>query len=232
MKQRPTFATKLKKKRKIRKNKANVEKKADRITKRKEEDRIKALKEHYPSIDPEDSFFHSAPIVSQGRSITEDTTTSLLGDNFGPALLGNTNPNPNPIQVDSTMEAKHTGAPVTSPRASRAPSISFRNACLHPDFAQRSSKKKAFDASNTDFPSLSSTPKKTPRSDTKAKPSWGTISTSPAIMRTQPRKMNSTANMASVLSLDHLKLGNGTHKRGTTKGKKVSLFSTGGQRGR
>ena len=226
------FRNEIEKKRKIRKSKANVEKKADRMAKKREEERIKALKERYPSIDPDDEFFHSA-LISTETSISEDVPQSLLDESFGPTLQGNTNPNTSSLEAESTVEAKLTGSEITPPLNRRAPPISFRNACLHENSSKKSSKKKVFDASNADFPSLSSTPNQAPISTTKSKPSWGSVtSSSPAMMRTQPSKSNTKANSSSVLSLDHLKLGESPRKRGNMKGKKVVLFSTGGHRGR
>jgi len=209
------FKNEIDKRRKIRKNKAINEKKADRRAKKKEEDRINALKAAYPMIDPDDEFFHSPILNSRERSLSEDIHPSLVDESFGPALVGSSNVNT--FEVSNLAEGDGGNDLVRV--ASKTPVISFRNACVQknafPSLGQ-SMRSSSIDTSTTYFPPLGTPNSKLSSSNNKAKPKWGSVS---------------SPSTDSIMSMENLKLGSKPGKSGG-KGKKVVLFSTGGQRGR
>lgn len=217
------FRDEIEKRRKIRKNKASVEKKADRAAKKKEEDRINALKAAYPTIDPEDEFFHSPPIESTIESL------SILDESFGPALEGRSNENNMDSSTNPESERRVTSTTKPS-RTPKAPAISFRNACVpksnFPTLGQ-ATRSNAPNTSASYFPPLSSSaPMTTMKKNNiggNTKPSWGPMSSPP---KTQPEKRV----ISTEIPVHKVSLGSRVGK-GNRKGKKVVLFSTGGQHG-
>lgn len=212
------FKAEFDKRRKRRQGKVKAEKREDKLAQKKEEERIKELKARMQQIDPNDDFFQV--------SLPEEPV-DLTGDAFGPAISGSS--------------SAGAGSPaVTAATAGSRPAFSFSNVCQSGG---------AFPvlAANQDlnFPSLGSSPP-SGGGNSQPGPSWGSPSRSnqPQGGWGQPKKApswgspshpNPSSNV-TPLAAENGPVGGskslpmpGPKKK--SKGKKISLFSTGGQRG-
>lgn len=208
------FKADFDKRRKCRQSKAKAEKREDKMAQRKEEERINQLKARMQQIDPNDAFFQV--------SLPEEPL-ELTGDAFGPAISGGRN-------------SSSTGAAPTAVAAANGysqPAVSFSNVCqsggAFPVLAT---------SPETNFPALGSSP---PSKSNQSASTWGIPAKQQSTSSSwgqpkapdptwgSPSRSNPapsvTAGAAAGVSLQLP----GPKKRG--KGKKIVLFSTGGQRG-
>lgn len=80
------FKNEILKRRKKRHSKVQAEKRADRVAKKEDQDRINERKARLQSVDPDDVFFHPAVKLSKEMTAAEIMTTTT--EDFGPLLGG------------------------------------------------------------------------------------------------------------------------------------------------
>jgi hypothetical protein len=203
------FKVDLEKRRKRRQSKVKAEKREDKIARQKEDERINELKARMQQIDPNDEFFQI--------SLPEDPP-ELTGEAFGPAM----------------SSGNATRSLLVAAAANVNPAFSFSNVCqsggVFPTLAVNA---------ESNFPALGSSPP-CKKSHPQAVSSWGSPSRANIPQQSSPNwgpgatKVNSapqakpTNNNAALPVSKQPPVPGGKKK---TKGKKIVLFSTGGQRG-
>ena len=208
------FKNEFSNRRKRRQTKVQAEKRADRVAKREEEERIQERKARMQIIDPSDEFFHVPVQESDGVILT--------GDDFGPAIsanTGNSQHNEGGAMQSSNSASQHIVSPATS-----VPAVSFSEACRRsendPLWTPGAFPTLGSSSRSEAFPALASSC--TPEESIKEK------STSKWVGHRDLEAVDPTSVSGGVPRTGAINSPAGKKKRG---GKKLVLFTTGGQRG-
>jgi hypothetical protein len=208
------FKADFEKRRKRRQSRLKAEKREVRIARKKEEERINELKARMQQIDPNDEFFRvSAP----------PEPVDLTGEAFGPAISG----------THTNDGTPRSAVAIAAAARNNNPGFSFSNVCQ----TGASSLVNA----EINFPSLGSTPpSRRTTQPAAAAPVWGSppraspvnaSAAKPQVKSTWGSTPPSLKPIAgpNVTELSKQQPVPGPKKK--SKGKKIVLFSTGGQRG-
>lgn len=199
------------KRRRRRKSKADAQKRADRIAQQKEEARVNELKSRIQRVDPNDEFFR-IPVI--------EPDVPLTGEGFGPALSSTSN-----VDGRAAANAESNGAAdvVVAVSPPKPKTLSFSQ------IARNSLTSTSPAVPREEFPALGATPApsttpKNPRTSS-VPPGWNDRIKAAYVANKQEEEEVQAGIEAVSISSPNV----GGKKK--SKGKKIVLFSTGGQRG-
>ena len=240
------FKNELDKRRKRRQSKVKAEKREDKMAQQKEEERINELKARMQRIDPNDEFFQV--------SVPEEPIDLGTGDAFGPAISGSSADQQQ--QPSTATSSSVAAASAAANRQQQQPAASFSNVCQAGGAYSIVTAN-----SEVNFPALGSSPPAksgatttnpvpptwgSPSRQQQQPPSWGQPASS---LRPSAPSWGSSSrpisNLAPPSSMQSLVASAEASQQGAdvskqppmpkskkkAKGKKIVLFSSGGQRG-
>ncbi len=208
------------KRRNRRKSKAEAQKRADRIAKKKEEARVNELKSRLQRVDPNDDFFRP-PII-------EPEPASLTGEDFGPTLPSSSNTEQRAAAREEASSAAVDAVVVASPPKSKT--LSFSQICQTRSTQFTPPLRTTAVSPREEFPALGSSSLATTGIPTQPKrPSVPAGWNDRVKAAYAAAKQNEEEAPSAIEELSISPPNMGGKKK--AKGKKIVLFSTGGQRG-